>query len=71
MVLAGPALSQEAADLTSGPLRIALGQQRERSAKVDRGAVVAVAGAGESAVAPLLAEACLCIVGPGTRRSTA
>eukprot|EP00969_Alexandrium_andersonii_P221791 9795401-Alexandrium_andersonii.AAC.1 len=40
MELAGPALTQEVADLTAGPLRVVLGQQHERFVKVGRGAVV-------------------------------
>eukprot|EP00969_Alexandrium_andersonii_P294741 13028527-Alexandrium_andersonii.AAC.1 len=46
MELAGPARSQETADLAAGPLRVALGRQREVSNKVDRGAAVTMAGAG-------------------------
>eukprot|EP00969_Alexandrium_andersonii_P127963 5654773-Alexandrium_andersonii.AAC.1 len=53
MEAAGPALTQDVADLIAGPLRIVLGQRQEWFARVDRGAVVIVAGASESATAPM------------------
>eukprot|EP00969_Alexandrium_andersonii_P090915 4013222-Alexandrium_andersonii.AAC.1 len=69
MEAAGPALAQDVANLTAGPLRIALGQRHEWFARVERGAVLTVAGAGESATAPMPGAGWLHIVGPSTRRS--
>eukprot|EP00969_Alexandrium_andersonii_P076355 3366840-Alexandrium_andersonii.AAC.1 len=53
MEAAGPALTQDVADLAAGPRGIVLGQRQEWFVRVNRGAVVTVAGAGESATAPM------------------
>eukprot|EP00969_Alexandrium_andersonii_P183477 8107269-Alexandrium_andersonii.AAC.1 len=44
MEAAGPALTQDVADLSAWPLRIVLGQLQEWFLKVDRGAAIAVTG---------------------------
>eukprot|EP00969_Alexandrium_andersonii_P066869 2948331-Alexandrium_andersonii.AAC.1 len=69
MEAAGPALTHDVADLTAGPLRIVLGQRQEWFVKVERRAVLTVAGASGSATAPMPGAAWLHIVGPSTRRS--
>eukprot|EP00969_Alexandrium_andersonii_P061982 2732118-Alexandrium_andersonii.AAC.1 len=71
MEAAGPALAHDVADLTAGPLRIVFGQRQEWFVKVERGALVTVAGAGESATAPMPGAAWLRIVGPSARRGIA
>eukprot|EP00969_Alexandrium_andersonii_P090741 4005761-Alexandrium_andersonii.AAC.1 len=43
METAGPALAQDVADLSAGPLRILLGQRQEWFVRVERGAVLTIA----------------------------
>eukprot|EP00969_Alexandrium_andersonii_P054476 2398003-Alexandrium_andersonii.AAC.1 len=52
-------------------MRIVLGQRQEWFVKVEHGAIATVAGAGESATAPMPGAAWLRVVGPSTRRSIA
>eukprot|EP00969_Alexandrium_andersonii_P172567 7628542-Alexandrium_andersonii.AAC.1 len=48
METAGPALAQDVVDLSAGPLRILLGQRQGWFVRVERGAVLTIAGSGET-----------------------